>query len=251
MNLTQAWSRRGSALAFGALLALAACASRQAGGVPEFEAAAGARPTERGAGEATLAAPAASGSAADLFEKGRRLMAQGEPTQAALAFEQILRLTPDDAVALNNLGIARASMGDYRAAYDCLQRAAAMAPQRADIAANLAVFRQWRDARLNVRLDSPREDRTPAGDTAASEPVPALWPLPPNSFVPAPDTGAAATAAATGGGARRAAGAGSSASTSASTDAGSAASQGAAGAASLEPGETVIEDAPGILSHGR
>lgn len=239
------WPRSHLALTLGAMLALAACASRQAKSGLEFDAAPASSLSGQGAIQIGTTASTVSSKATDLFEKGRQLMAQGEPLQASLVYEQILRLNPSDAVALNNLGIARASMGDYYAADDDLRRAAAAAPQRADIAANLAVFRQWLETRLTVQLDSPREDWASSKETAAAalKPVPSLWSLPSHGLAPGSAISTAPAAVLTTSvAAIHAAGVGRRVELAPSRS---------AAAASLEPGETVIEDAPGISSHSK
>jgi hypothetical protein len=119
--------------------------------------------------------PASSPVAVDPFTAGRDSMASGDPAAAAQQYERALQANPDDPVALNNLAVARANNGDYQAALDLMKRAAAAAPDRADIAANLAQYRKWLDQRANVRLQSPGEDSAPLSDDSDINDIPPLW----------------------------------------------------------------------------
>lgn len=111
----------------------------------------------------------------DPLTAGRDSMANGEPSEAIAQYQRALQLNPDDPVALNNLAVAEAANGDYRPALDLLTRAAALAPGRADIAANLAQYRRWLDQHSGVSLLSPSEDNAPVGEDAAGVDIPPLW----------------------------------------------------------------------------
>lgn len=107
---------------------------------------------------------------------GRSYLAEGATDAAAQHYSSALAVNPFDAVALNNLAVAKAAAGDYQSARELLQRAARMAPTRNDIASNLIKLQDW--------MDHERDQIAPAttsplrGDvsrrTVPPEP-PALW----------------------------------------------------------------------------
>jgi len=76
-------------------------------------------------------------------------------------------VNPFDAVELNNLAVERTNRKDYAGAAMLLERAARLAPERQDIAENLAALQQW-------LRDNNAAAAAEAGDGILSEP-PALW----------------------------------------------------------------------------
>lgn len=109
-------------------------------------------------------------------EEGRRLMAEGEPDQAALSFEEALRVNPFDPVALNNLATAKVESGDFHSALELLKRAARLAPQDTEIAANLSRLRGWLNSYSEAGLKAPGPgDLAQASDGALPPPPPPLW----------------------------------------------------------------------------
>jgi len=118
-----------------------------------------------------MAAPLA---AADLQGQGRELLAQGDNAAAAKKFAEAAQINPFDAAALNNQALASAARGDYETALGLLERAARLAPQRTDIAANLQAMRAW-----IARNVPPLSEKSPPPayvDPDADLPAPpALW----------------------------------------------------------------------------
>lgn len=62
-----------------------------------------------------------------------------------MRFERQLRVNPFDPAALNNLAVVKAEQGRYDDAMDLLQRAARLAPDNAEIRANLGRLKAWKD----------------------------------------------------------------------------------------------------------
>jgi len=60
-------------------------------------------------------------------------------------FERQLRVNPFDPAALNNLAVVKAGQGRYDDAMDLLQRAARLAPENAEIRANIGRLKAWKD----------------------------------------------------------------------------------------------------------
>lgn len=128
---------------------------------------------------AAWSAPAlAAGPEFDAYaQEGRRYLAEGEPDRAALSFEEALRINPFDAVALNNLASARVEAGDYNRALDLLKRAARLAPEDRDIAANLSRLRGWLNSYSDAGMQAPHPDEL-SGFVANGRlppPPPPLW----------------------------------------------------------------------------
>lgn len=69
--------------------------------------------------------------------------AAGEGNQ--FRFERQLRVNPFDPAALNNLAVVKAGQGRYDDAMDLLQRAARLAPDSAEIRANVDRLKAWKD----------------------------------------------------------------------------------------------------------
>ena len=82
------------------------------------------------------------------YNRGNLLLRTGRMQDAVDAYRRAVDLRPDFADAWNNLGIALATQANYADAEQSLIKASAEAPQRADIAANLA--------RVRARLDPSR-----------------------------------------------------------------------------------------------
>lgn len=75
--------------------------------------------------------------------QGRQGMAEGDPTKAEFNFERALEVNPFDAVALNNLAVAKAERGQFYEAMSLLERAAKLAPDNSEVIANLARLRGY------------------------------------------------------------------------------------------------------------
>jgi cytochrome c-type biogenesis protein CcmH/NrfG len=119
--------------------------------------------------------------AQDIQEQGRTRMAEGETARAVESFEDAARANPFDSVALNNLAVAKAAQGDYQSALKLLERATRLAPDRADIAANLVSLRR-RMAEQSHTVSSPRlQAAVPVEIPAPPPEPPALWSVSPNS----------------------------------------------------------------------
>jgi len=118
---------------------------------------------------------AAYGPGAEYDEAARNSFAAGEVGEAGYNFEQALEVNPFDAVALNNLAVARAEQGQYFEATDLLQRASRLAPDNAEIAGNLARLRYWTQ---NYTLKGDDALDAPPGQTSII-PLPSYDNLPP------------------------------------------------------------------------
>jgi tetratricopeptide (TPR) repeat protein len=81
--------------------------------------------------------------AQEAMKYGRAYLAEGDNAAAARSYSEQLNLNPFDAVAHNNLAVAKAAQGDYQSAMDLLQRAVKLAPNRADISDNLRRLQSW------------------------------------------------------------------------------------------------------------
>lgn len=117
----------------------------------------------------------ASGSPGSPYSSmGRQSLAQGLPERAAYQFEEALKVNPFDPVALNNLAVAKAEQEDYHVAVELLSRAARLAPDDVEIAANLARLRNWVNSEALSGVDS--DDRNGQADLSAlPPPPPELW----------------------------------------------------------------------------
>lgn len=113
----------------------------------------------------SLPSPAADDATVSLLESGRL-------DGAILQLEQELGTNPYDAVALNNLAVARARSSEVFSALDLLDRAARLEPDNPMIDSNRSVLRDWIARRISagrgkVDLQATDQQRLP-------EP-PALW----------------------------------------------------------------------------
>lgn len=75
--------------------------------------------------------------------QGRQGMAEGDPGRAEFNFERALEVNPFDAVALNNLAVAKAERGQFYEAMALLERAAKLTPDNSEVIANLARLRGY------------------------------------------------------------------------------------------------------------
>lgn len=116
-----------------------------------------------------LAAAVASAATPDANQYGSAYLAEGENEAAVKSFAESLRVNPGDAVALNNMGVAKSAAGDYQAALDFLTRAHNQAPNRLDIKENLSNLQNW------ARAYSSGVASVPLAGTALIPEPPALW----------------------------------------------------------------------------
>lgn len=110
-------------------------------------------------------------------ERARAQFAEGEHAAAAAEWEARLEVNPFDPADLNNLAVAKAAQGDFQGARELLQRAVRLAPEREDIAANLARLTDWMD-RQRDGIAPPSAHpalREPGARVVPPEP-PAPWP---------------------------------------------------------------------------
>lgn len=118
--------------------------------------------------------------AADLQQYGRAWLAEGDSQAAVQSYGELVRQNPFDPVALNNMAVAKAAVGDYQTALEMLTRATKLAPQRLDIRDNLNQLQTWlqqnHSINLASKLPAPRAGSASAA-TIWPEPPP-LWPAP-------------------------------------------------------------------------
>lgn len=81
--------------------------------------------------------------AEDWNDRAREDLFWGDSKRAEANLEQALEVNPFDAVALNNLAVAKAEQGDYHSSLALLERASELAPDNPDIQVNLARMRGW------------------------------------------------------------------------------------------------------------
>jgi len=106
--------------------------------------------------------------------QGRQGMAEGDPGRAEFNFEQALEVNPFDAVALNNLAVAKAEQGQFYQAMSLLERAAKLAPDNSEVVANLARLRGYVQSYATAGVEpSPASARSFAG--TLPPPPPPLW----------------------------------------------------------------------------
>ena len=96
-----------------------------------------------------LSSTGALGLAVALLAASAFSFGQDEPAKPGEAnqfrFERQLRVNPFDPAALNNLAVVKAGQGRYDDAMDLLQRAARLAPESAEIRANLDRLEAWKN----------------------------------------------------------------------------------------------------------
>jgi tetratricopeptide (TPR) repeat protein len=124
-----------------------------------------------------LSAVAAMPALAQDAARAREQFAQGEHAAAAAEWEARLEVNPFDPADLNNLAVAKAAQGDYPSARELLQRAVRLAPDREDIAANLARLADWMDRQRDGIAPAGAHPalREPGARVVPPEP-PAPWP---------------------------------------------------------------------------
>ena len=105
--------------------------------------------------------------------EGRQGMAEGDPARAEFNFERALEVNPFDAVALNNLAVAKAESGQFYEAMSLLERAAKLTPDNSDVVANLARLRGYVQSYATAGV-SPGERARSFSGTLPPAP-PALW----------------------------------------------------------------------------
>ncbi|HEY1076611.1 MAG TPA: hypothetical protein VGE51_07965 [Fontimonas sp.] len=100
------------------------------------------------------------------------LLESGRLDSAMAQLEADLGENPYDAVALNNLAVARARSGEVFSALDLLDRAARLAAEQPTIAANRDALRDW----IARRIDADRQQIIVLdGATPRLPAPPALW----------------------------------------------------------------------------
>ncbi len=105
--------------------------------------------------------------------QGRQGMAEGDPSRAEFNFERALEVNPFDAVALNNLAVAKAESGQFYEAMSLLERAAKLTPDNSEVIANLARLRGYVQSYATAGVEASPATRTFAGNLPAAPP--ALW----------------------------------------------------------------------------
>lgn len=113
-------------------------------------------------------------------DTARSNLAAGDTEAARSNFEQALKVNPFDAVALNNLAVTMVAQGQYFEAQGLLERAARLAPENFEIAANLSRLQEW--TRTYTLLQQSQQAPTVAG---ATEPAQSLA-LPSSNLPPEP-----------------------------------------------------------------
>lgn len=95
----------------------------------------------------------------------------GSPSSAATP-----AVNPFDPIALNNLAVAEVNLGRYQQALTLLQRAARLAPARADIALNLSNLERWMElaAQQATMGLAPKALQMPRPESAPPD-LPPLW----------------------------------------------------------------------------
>lgn len=119
-----------------------------------------------------------SAHAQDPNVEGRNFLAEGNNSAASKKFAEAAKINPFDASALNNQAVALAAQGDNEKALNLLERANRLAPNRADITANLNELRNWMNRNspqvAAVQRKSPVPGAYPNQGDIPPEPPP-LW----------------------------------------------------------------------------
>ena len=103
-------------------------------------------------------------------------MAEGATDQSVMCFEEALGINPFDPVALNNLAAAKVEWGDFHSALELLKRAARLAPQDTEIAANLSRLRGWLNSYSEAGMAAPGpQDLAQNQSGSLPPPPPPLW----------------------------------------------------------------------------
>ncbi len=106
--------------------------------------------------------------------QGRQGMASGDPSAAELSFERALEVNPFDAVALNNLAVAKAERGQFYEATGLLERASKLAPDNSEVIANLARLRGYVQSYATAGVEATPASSARYSGTLPPAP-PALW----------------------------------------------------------------------------
>lgn len=106
--------------------------------------------------------------------QGRQSMAEGDPGQAEFNFERALEVNPFDAVALNNLAVAKAERGQFYEAMALLERAAKLTPDNSEVVANLARLRGYVQSYATAGVEPATTTQRSISGALPPEP-PALW----------------------------------------------------------------------------
>lgn len=106
--------------------------------------------------------------------QGRQSLAEGDSGRAEINFERALEVNPFDAVALNNLAVAKAEGGQFYEAMSLLERAAKLAPDNSEVIANLARLRGYVQSYATAGLDADAAASKQFSGTLPPEPPP-LW----------------------------------------------------------------------------
>lgn len=113
---------------------------------------------------------------------GWQRMAEGDPRAAQADFDSALQINPFDPIALNNAAVAKSENGQTHEAVALLERANRLAPENAEIAANLSRLRSYASSYALQGSDTGGPDsviETATASTAASSglppPPPPLW----------------------------------------------------------------------------
>lgn len=107
-----------------------------------------------------------------IIVQAKSLMKQGLYDDAIHLYSMLLVRNPFNAVAANNLALAYAAVGNYRAALELLEKAVKLAPKRQDINANLTRVRLWMEEfpEADVHTDIPNKK-----ENYATRVPPKLW----------------------------------------------------------------------------
>lgn len=105
--------------------------------------------------------------------QGRQGMAEGDPTKAEFNFERALEVNPFDAVALNNLAVAKAERGQFYEAMGLLERAAKLSPDNSEVVANLARLRGYVQSYATAGVGPTEATKTFSGTLPPAPP--SLW----------------------------------------------------------------------------
>lgn len=106
---------------------------------------------------------------------GRAGLAEGDPARAEFSYERALEVNPFDAVALNNLAVAKAENGQFYEAMALLERAAKLTPDNSDVVANLARLRGYVQSYATAGVGPTEATRTASYSGNLPPPPPALW----------------------------------------------------------------------------
>lgn len=100
----------------------------------------------------------------------------GDTESLKQRYQTDLSINPFDPIALNNLAVTRAEVGDVYAAQDMLERASRLAPNNLQIKRNLTRVQQWKEVQASDFIP-PTRYALPAGFGEQGLPPapPPLW----------------------------------------------------------------------------